>query len=82
VSGYTIDASTGALSPMATPTVAAGYFPFFITVDPTGRFAYVANDGSNDVSAYTIDARTGALSPMAAPTVAAGNYPQSMALSR
>jgi len=30
-------------------------------VDASGRFAYVANGNSNNVSAYTIDATTGAL---------------------
>jgi hypothetical protein len=44
-------------------------------VDPTGRFAYVVNGLTNNVSAYTIDASTGALSPMATPTVAAGTNP-------
>ncbi len=31
------------------------------TVDPTGKFAYVANVTSNNVSAFTINASTGAL---------------------
>ena len=43
------------------PNVAAGGNPFSVTVDPTGRFAYVANAGSDDVSAYTINPTTGAL---------------------
>ena len=41
--------------------VAPGTSPLSVTVDPTGKFAYVANTGSNTVSVYTIDARTGAL---------------------
>jgi YVTN family beta-propeller protein len=32
-------------------------------VDPAGKFAYVTNFGSNDVSMYTIDATTGVLTP-------------------
>ena len=39
----------------------AGTGPGSVTVDPTGKFAYVANCGSDDVSAYTIDSTTGAL---------------------
>jgi 6-phosphogluconolactonase (cycloisomerase 2 family) len=52
-------------------------------MDPTGRFAYVTNYISKDVSAYTVDANTGALAPMAVPTVATGGIgPSSLALSR
>jgi 6-phosphogluconolactonase (cycloisomerase 2 family) len=47
-------------------SVPAGSKPNAITVDASGKFAYVANQGSNDVSAYTINASSGALSPLAA----------------
>jgi 6-phosphogluconolactonase len=48
------------------PPVAAGTFPVSIAVAPDpaggpGRFAYVANARSNDVSMYRIDPGTGAL---------------------
>jgi 6-phosphogluconolactonase len=32
-----------------------------VAVDPAGKFAYVTNSASNDVSMYTINATTGAL---------------------
>ena len=32
-----------------------------MAVDPSGKFAYVSNYGSDNVSAYTIDASNGAL---------------------
>src|SRR5262245_10596884 len=38
-------------------TVPAGATPEGITMHPSGRFAYVANRGSHDVSVYTIDER-------------------------
>jgi YVTN family beta-propeller protein len=47
-------------------------------VDPAGKFAYVTNSGSNDVSMYTIDATTGALTSMG--TIAAGTDPVSVAV--
>jgi 6-phosphogluconolactonase (cycloisomerase 2 family) len=47
--------------------VAAGGGPTSIAVDPTGRFAYVANSNSNDISTFTINAATGALTPLGAP---------------
>jgi 6-phosphogluconolactonase (cycloisomerase 2 family) len=40
---------------------ATGGNPWGITIDPSGRFAYVANSGSSSISAYSIDATTGAL---------------------
>jgi 6-phosphogluconolactonase len=59
VSMYTIDATTGALA--SNGTIAAGTDPASVVVDPSGKFAYVANSSSNDVSMYTINATTGAL---------------------
>jgi YVTN family beta-propeller protein len=59
ISMYTIDATTGALT--STGTIAAGTLPKSMAVDPSGKFAYVANNFSNSISMYTIDATTGAL---------------------
>ena len=49
-----------------------------VVVHPSGKFAYVANCGSNDVSMYTINATTGALTSIG--TIAAGTSPVSMAV--
>src|SRR6185295_13455544 len=43
----------------------AGANPNSIAVDPSGKFAYVANSASSSVSAYTIDAGTGSLGAVA-----------------
>jgi YVTN family beta-propeller protein len=48
-----------------------------VTVDPSGRFAYVANFNSRDVSAYAIISSTGALSSVGS-KVATGNTPASV----
>ncbi len=61
VSAYTINASTGALTEVSGSPFGAGFNPYSIAVDPTGKFVYVANDGSNSVSAYTINSGTGEL---------------------
>jgi len=80
LSQFTIDAS-GALSPMSPATVTAGIRPRSVTVDPTGRYAYVANygDGINasTVSQFTIGT-DGALNAMSPSTVAAGIKPFSI----
>lgn len=50
---YTIDPSAGVLTPLSTPAVLTGVTPFRVTVDPAGKFVYVAND-SGTVPIYTI----------------------------
>jgi 6-phosphogluconolactonase len=76
---YTINATTGALTP--TGTVAAGTDPVSVTVDPSGKFAYVVNGNfgsTGTVSLYTINATTGALTSVG--TIAAGTGPVSLAV--
>ena len=63
VLGDSIDPSTGALTPMAGSPFffqSGGNMPTFIALDPSGKFAYVINNGM--VVAFAIDAATGALS--------------------
>ena len=50
-----------------------------MAVDPTGKFAYVANANSNNVSAYSIGAN-GALTPVPGSPFAAGTCPISVAV--
>jgi 6-phosphogluconolactonase (cycloisomerase 2 family) len=60
VLAFTIDGSTGAMTPLGTfqPT---GTNPVAITLDAAGSYAYVTNAGSNNVSVFQIDLTTGAL---------------------
>lgn len=76
VSQYAIGAG-GALTPLNPATVATGVTPETVVVDPTGRFAYVANAGGNSVSQFHLGA-DGALSPLTPATVATGTSPQSV----
>ena len=55
VSQYPIGAN-GALPTTAASSVATGTNPYSIAVVPSGLYAYVANNGSNNVSEYTISA--------------------------
>ena len=71
---YTINQATGALT--AGTVVAAGSSPLSVTVDPSGKFAYAANQDSDNISVYTIDQTTGALT--AGTAVAAGTGPVSV----
>lgn len=63
ISAYTMDSSTGQLTPIAgSPFSATGISPASIAIDPTGKFVYVANFGSNtlpgSISIYSIDTGT------------------------
>src|SRR5712692_8761354 len=80
VSAYTINSSTGALSPVLGSPFGAGTGPVSVAVDPSGKFVYVAVEGSANVSAYSIDSTTGALSPVPGSPFAAGLFPDSVAV--
>jgi YVTN family beta-propeller protein len=79
VSMYAINAATGILTALSTPTVTTGPYPVSIAVNPAGTFAYVANYGSTTVSMYAINATTGVLTALATPTVATGTSPAGIA---
>jgi 6-phosphogluconolactonase len=57
---YMLDQTTGALTPMGTP-VMTGVQPFRITIEPDGKFVYVANE-TGSVSIYTLNS-DGTLTP-------------------
>src|SRR5258706_11578858 len=46
----------------------------------TPRFAYVANNGSNNVFAFTIDSTTGALTPIPGSPFPPGTFPRCVTL--
>jgi 6-phosphogluconolactonase len=80
VSGFTINATNGALTPIPGSPFAAGLFPASVAVDPTGKFVYVVNTGDNNVSGYTINAANGALTPIPGSPFAAAVGPSFVAL--
>jgi 6-phosphogluconolactonase len=69
---YTVDPTTGVLTPNTPAAVASGNGPTEIAIDPTSRFAYVVNRIDNTVSMYTIDPATGNLSLNSTPTNTTG----------
>lgn len=85
VSAYTINSSTGALRAVAGSPFPAGSAPLSVTVDSSGRFAYVVNYcnsscAAGTVSAYTINGSTGALTAVAGSPFATGNGPRSLSV--
>jgi 6-phosphogluconolactonase len=63
ISMYTINSTTGVLTPTTPATVPIGWFPQGIAIDPLGRFVYTANSDDSSVSMFTINQTTGVLTP-------------------
>src|ERR1017187_9081915 len=70
VFGYSVDANSGALSPIKSSPLtltAADYF----AIDPSSEFVYAAYENANTVAGFDINASTGALTAFSAPPVSA-----------
>jgi 6-phosphogluconolactonase len=65
VNGFRIDRPSGRLTPIPGSPFGAGAVASAIAIDPSGRFAYVANFQGNSVSGFKIDQSTGELLPIA-----------------
>jgi 6-phosphogluconolactonase (cycloisomerase 2 family) len=82
LSAYSVDSTTGVLSiitnlgPPVTNFFSTGITPQQVTIDPTGKFALVANAGSSGVSVYAIDQSTGRLAEVAGSPFASGTQPR------
>jgi len=63
ISMYTINSTSGVLTPTEPATVPTGWFPQGIAIDPLGRFVYTANTDDSTVSMFTVNQTTGVLSP-------------------
>ena len=63
IASYRFDASTGALTPSATPRVptAAGAGPRHLAFAPSGAFAYLISENLSTLTAFSYDATTGHL---------------------
>jgi 6-phosphogluconolactonase len=75
--GYSIDATTGLLTSLPGFPVVCGTNSYSATIDPTGQFLYVANNGSANVSGFGFDA-SGELTPITGSPFTAGNSPDSL----
>jgi 6-phosphogluconolactonase (cycloisomerase 2 family) len=74
---FTIDGATGALKPNG--KIATGARPVGVAVDPLGRFVFVANHDSDNVSAYAVQ-RDGSLAAVPGSPFKAGKNPNAIAV--
>jgi 6-phosphogluconolactonase len=72
VTAFSFDPMTGVLTAVPGSPFTAGGNPTAIGIDPLGKFAYVANIQTDNVSAFTINAATGALTPVTGSPYATG----------
>ena len=82
--GYSIDPTTGNLTPVpGNPFISGttGSKPLFINIDPSGQFAYTANNGASTVSGWTIDPSSGTLTAITGTPIAAGAAPFVVSIS-
>jgi 6-phosphogluconolactonase (cycloisomerase 2 family) len=84
VSAFSINSSSGALTEIAgspfnieTNPTGPETGPIAVSVDPSGRFAYVANS-TDTLSGYSVDSTTGALSLLTGSPFATGDNPSSV----
>jgi 6-phosphogluconolactonase (cycloisomerase 2 family)/uncharacterized membrane protein len=83
VAAFSIDPSTGALTPVPGSPFSTGNGSFSVAVDQSGKYLYTANAFDNTISAFAIDAGTGALSSVSGSpftTGAVGGFPFALAL--
>jgi hypothetical protein len=87
VSGYTINPTSGALTPIPGSPFFSGTGPRSVAVDPSSRFVYVVNTGrffpatEANVSGFTINTVTGALTHIPGSPFRAGLAPSSVAVT-
>ncbi len=82
VYGYVVNQSTGALTPMGTPTYATENRPWYIATHPEQDWLYIANNGSGSISQFQIDSTTGALTAIGSGVVSATGSPIGLAIGR
>jgi len=75
---FAINPTTGSLGFIN--SFATGVAPSSVAVDPSGKFVYVTNESSDNVSGYTINPSTGALTAIAGSPFPAGRSPRSVAV--
>jgi 6-phosphogluconolactonase (cycloisomerase 2 family)/uncharacterized membrane protein len=83
VAAFSIDPSTGSLTPVPGSPFTAGNGAFRVAVDRSGKYLYASNSFDNNISAFTIDGATGSLSGVSGSPFgsgASGGFPFALAL--
>jgi len=73
ISGFQLNPTTGALTPVPNSPFEERLAPSALAVNPAGTLLFIANGADNDVSVFKIDPATGALTEAANSPFTAGN---------
>jgi len=80
VTGFQIDATTGALSAIPGTPFSTGLGPLRMAFEQSGKFAYVLDANASTISVYAINATTGALTLTGGLPNATGSGPNDIAI--
>jgi 6-phosphogluconolactonase (cycloisomerase 2 family) len=81
ISGFSIDQQTGALSEiLGSPFLSQGTNPIASTVDSEGKYLFVANISSNNITVFRVNASNGFIEPVPGSPFAAPYAPCALAL--
>jgi uncharacterized repeat protein (TIGR01451 family) len=81
VSQYSINPTTGRLTPKSPAAVDTGFGSHSLAIAPDGKSAYVVTVPNNKISQYRINPSTGALSSKPASTAATVLHPEAIAIA-
>ena len=78
LSMFSIDQTSGVLTPIGSGQITCCNFPFTLAIEPTGHFAYVPDNVLNRVLIFVIDQTSGALTPASQKYIAVDQGPTSV----
>ncbi|MFY9665130.1 MAG: beta-propeller fold lactonase family protein [Candidatus Cybelea sp.] len=82
IGGYSIDSARGTLTPLpGSPFKDVGIGPLGEAIDPRGKFVYITNIDTNNISVYAV-ASSGALKKVKGSPFAAGTTPAGISVCR
>ena len=81
VSGFSVDATSGALTSLPTTALATGAAPNALAYDPVNNFLLISESGKNQVVALALNTSTGDLSTLSGP-LAVTHAPSGMAVAQ
>lgn len=80
ISGFSVDPSTGALTPLAGFPMASGVNPVFLVLDPHDKFLVSVDIAEDTLHVYAIDFATGALTEVPPSPYGVGMEPRAAAV--
>jgi 6-phosphogluconolactonase len=81
ISAFTVDAASGALTPIPGSPFPTGQNPVALAIDASNTFLYVANQTDATLSAFSIDRTSGVLTAVAGSPFATGSGPAAVAIN-